>query len=1396
MPCIAVSLLLVLFLAACSSGGNGSGSGGTTTVSVAVNPPGAILQLNQTLQLSATVSGAPNLTIAAGNGAVRTNNVVTITTTVPHGFAVGQIVTLNGVTDSSFLGTFGITAVPSPTTFTFSQTAANATSGGGTIPHTAVKWQVNGTEGGTASAGLISTNGLYTAPAILIPATTATINAGGAVRASNVVTITTAAAHSFTVGQIISITGVTVLPPATATITATGAARAANTVTVTTSAAHNFIAGQIVTITGVTDASFNGAFLILSVPSTTTFTFSQVASDATSGGGTASVPVTNFDGTFQVATVPSSTTFTYTQVGANATSGSGQVSSAAVQIKAISVADSTASGTASIVLDSGISLAITPPAASVATGDIVQFTVTNSGPTTTTLNWFVNDVAGGNATFGTVSSTGLYTAPAAVPAPATVTVKAQAVADLTKTVTAQVSIAIGTTPTLTAMWPTIVAQGSAFHDFFLVGSNFLTTTVVRVNGVAVPGSPTAVSATLLRVRVPESFFASAGTFPVVIAAQGGGASAPLNLTITPERPGLIGTAPDSVTQGTPTITAQFNGGYYSPSVNAEFDGGVRAATINNSRQLDVALSAADLSTAGLFSVGVRNPTAPAPLAAVNIAVQPTAAASVLATVCTLGGSPGSCTAGAAPSAVAINPATGIAVVANRAAGSVTRIDLATNTPVGAPIAVGGAASSAPTGVAVDFARNIAVVANNGTDNISIVDLASGTVTATIPSPTTVGGTGPLKPVSVAVHSALGLAIVANASTNSATIIHLATNTVLAVTTGVSTGANPQVALEPRLNWAVVTPGGAGATTIVDLGRQSAITASGAVRASNVVTITTAAPHGIQINDQVTISGVADASFNGLVTVTGAPSSTTFTYAQTGGSVTSGGGLVSHPGFLASITLGLNMRGVSVNPETHTAFLIDPTAGNAVSFSLIDQTVRTGASASGFFATAVNPLTNVGMAANPGTNTVQVFDLRQPAALGSALTVGTAPRAVAIDAGSNTAVVANETSNDVTIVSLGAIRSPHILQSAPLSTISSGSNLTLTVIGFGLTGGTVRLDGTAVATAVVSGRQLTATVPAGMLAAARRYNVDVQTAGGTSNVSELTVIQPVNVGSLPSAVAIDPERDVAVVTNSGSNNVSLVNMSTGAVTATVSVGTSPQGVAVISRLGRAVVTNFGSNNASILDLAAGTVAATIGVGSGPLGVAIDPNDSQVLVANSASNTVSLFLADAAGGTASTTTVESRPTAIAIDPAQRMAVVTHTTQNSAVLLSLPTGAQAGRFTGLSQPNGAVYDPDSNRFVIISSLSNNLTLVNPLTFGGQTVRLGINPTSVAYNRHSSTLVTVNTASKTMSVMDFRGLRVREVLSIMGSPLFGVDIHPRTNVAVVVDQANNRVLLVPLPR
>src|SRR5271169_3568844 len=63
------------------------------------------------------------------------------------------------------------------------------------------------------------------------------------------------------------------------------------------------------------------------------------------------------------------------------------------------------------------SLAIAPPDPSVEVGQTVQFSAQATKLSSAGVTWSVAGITGGNSTVGTITSTGLYTAPAALPRP-------------------------------------------------------------------------------------------------------------------------------------------------------------------------------------------------------------------------------------------------------------------------------------------------------------------------------------------------------------------------------------------------------------------------------------------------------------------------------------------------------------------------------------------------------------------------------------------------------------------------------------------------------------------------------------------------------------------------------------------------------------------------------------------------------------------------------------------------------------------------------------------------------------------------------------------------------------------------------------------------------------------
>jgi arylsulfate sulfotransferase len=136
--------------------------------------------------------------------------------------------------------------------------------------------------------------------------------------------------------------------------------------------------------------------------------------------------------------------------GGNSSAGtidaSGKYTAAAVTqnatatVTATSKRDTTKSASASVTINAPvpISLVVSPSAAIVGAGQLTTFTATVTGDTTG-VDWFVNGIANGNSTVGTIDASGNYTAPA-VTTNAAATVSATSKHDPTKTASAAVTI--------------------------------------------------------------------------------------------------------------------------------------------------------------------------------------------------------------------------------------------------------------------------------------------------------------------------------------------------------------------------------------------------------------------------------------------------------------------------------------------------------------------------------------------------------------------------------------------------------------------------------------------------------------------------------------------------------------------------------------------------------------------------------------------------------------------------------------------------------------------------------------------------------------------------------------------------------------------------------------------
>jgi hypothetical protein len=188
---------------------------------------------------------------------------------------------------------------------------------------------------------------------------------------------------------------------------------------------------------------------------------------------------------------------------------------------------------ASVALAASGPISITPASATLQVPGTQQFTLVNASSNAVT--WTVNHVSGGNSSVGTISSTGLYTAPGTIPS-GLIDVTAISLADASKTADAAVTLQYPS-PVVSSLSPaqlpqpsmssnvTITATGKGFSGDSSVSLGGPSPCVVGNFGVT-PPQITQLTTTSMQVVIPGSSLVSVGTYTLSVtnAPPGGGIS--------------------------------------------------------------------------------------------------------------------------------------------------------------------------------------------------------------------------------------------------------------------------------------------------------------------------------------------------------------------------------------------------------------------------------------------------------------------------------------------------------------------------------------------------------------------------------------------------------------------------------------------------------------------------------------------------------------------------------------------------------------------------------------------------------------------------------------------------------------------------------------------------------
>jgi len=284
------------------------------------------------------------------------------------------------------------------------------------------------------------------------------------------------------------------------------------------------------------------------------------------------------------------------------------------------------------------------------------------------------------------------------------------------------------------------------------------------------------------------------------------------------------------------------------------------------------------------------------------------------------------------------------------------------------------------------------------------------------------------------------------------------------------------------------------------------------------------------------------------------------------------------------------------------------------------------------------------------------------------------------------------------------------------------------------------------------------------------------------------------GSAPTGIAYVPNTTSLYVASSYYDSV--VQIAVGSLPwsleGNISVGSFPTALAWDAANGTLWVANGGSDNLTVLDPSTGRVVVpSLGVGSDPVAVAADPRTGNLFVVNAGSDNVTVINGSSYRIVRSGVSVGQDPTAIAYDPSSGDLFVANSGSNSVSVLNGSTGALVGGAIPVgTSPSGVAADPATGTIYVTNSASSNLTVLNGSTrrvvVAG--IAVGGGPTAPAYDPQDGNLYVPNQGTDNLTVID--PVRERAVVSSIGtgpSPAGAAYVPTVGLIAVVSNGGNN---------
>jgi hypothetical protein len=165
-----------------------------------------------------------------------------------------------------------------------------------------------------------------------------------------------------------------------------------------------------------------------------------------------------------------------------------------------------------------------------------------------------------------------------------------------------------TIPTLTAISPTSATAGSGPVTVTATGANFVSTSVVQVNGAN--RSTTVVSGTQLTAVIPASDLAVGALLSITVFTPGpsGGTSSAVTFTVNNPVPSISSVSPNPVVALGGSFTLTVNGSGFVNGSLVQVNGSPRPTTFVSATQVTAQIPNNDILSVGQRTITVFNPT--------------------------------------------------------------------------------------------------------------------------------------------------------------------------------------------------------------------------------------------------------------------------------------------------------------------------------------------------------------------------------------------------------------------------------------------------------------------------------------------------------------------------------------------------------------------------------------------------------------------------------------------------------------------------------------------------------------------------------------------------------------------------------------------------------------------